>query len=416
MTAPYLTKSGPLEGRLKQRISDFQVEEILPDGTVCKIEQLHTDPPKRTLLKIPENTDPKKNDQLHVFLETFNLETTFAIRNLTRGIGCSTNRVGYAGMKDKRGITCQRISIWRPAAERLEKFSMRGIALHHPQWSNKRIELGDLRGNYFKITIRDIPADKEETAKKIEQFRQELSQGIPNYYGEQRFGGYRKITHIVGKKLIENDIEGAVMDYLTKTNDSEEPAVQKAREALKKTRNFDKALKDFPQAFHFERVLLHYLQQFPNDFVGAFQRLPKKTRYLFTHAYQSHLFNLILKERIKKGLLYPVEGDVLENGIPTIPLIGKETKFAGGIAGKIEQAVFEKENISKEDFKKTKLKEVSSFGSRKPMLLHVHDFKIVNAEEDDINENKTKATVSFWLKKGAYATTVLRELLKNDNL
>jgi tRNA(Glu) U13 pseudouridine synthase TruD len=45
----------------------------------------------------------------------------------------------------------------------------------------------------------------------------------------------------------------------------------------------------------------------------------------------------------------------------------------------------------------------------------VHDFKLEKVEKDPFYEGKTAATVSFWLDKGAYATTALRELMKNDS-
>src|SRR5436853_7930259 len=108
MPLPYLTTAPPLKGELKQRISDFKVEEILPTGEVCKIEQLNEEIPKKIQMQVPENPNPVKFDQLHVYMEKFNLETTFAIRFISRGTGVSIKRIGYAGLKDKRGMTCQR--------------------------------------------------------------------------------------------------------------------------------------------------------------------------------------------------------------------------------------------------------------------------------------------------------------------
>ncbi len=416
MDLPYFTKTTPLGGQLKRRIEDFQVEEILQDGTVCTIEQLNLNPPPRINLTIPENPNPRKFDQLHVRMEKFNLETTFAIRNLSRGTGNSVKRIGYAGLKDKRALTCQRISMWRPEIEKLKRFSMRGIALHHAEWSDKRIDLGDARGNKFRITIRDIPHLMGETEKQIHAFSGLLANGVPNYYGEQRFGGIRNITHVVGKLLLEGKMDEAVMEYLTKPSVGEEDIVADARKQLRETHDFSRALKEFPDKMHFEVIMLNHLVTNPKDFAGAFQRLPQKTRYLFTHAYQSHLFNLIVAERVRKGLMYAMEGDILENGIPTAPLPGSQSTYAKGIPGDIEQGVLTKEGVHPKLFNNPKLGELSSWGARKPILLRVHDFKLEKVEKDAFYEGKTAATVSFWLDKGAYATTALRELMKNDSL
>lgn len=414
MPLPYLTKTPPLGGQLKRRIEDFVVEEILTDGTVCGIEQLNQIPPARIPCSVPENPNPRKFDQLHVRMEKFNIETTFAIRNLTRGVGTSVKRVGYAGLKDKRALTCQRISIWQPDVERVRKFMMKGMAFHHAEWSDKRIELGDARGNKFRIVIRDIPLSAEDAEKRIREFATQLGNGIPNYYGEQRFGGHRQITHVVGRLLLEDKVEEAVMTYLTKDTEGEEEDARAARKNLLETQDFGRALKEYPDKFHFERAMLNHLNVKPGDFEGAFMQLPAQSRYLFTHAYQSHVFNEIVGERVKRGMMYAMQGDVLENGVPTAPLPGTKTKFAEGLAGDIERGVMEREKITPKFFANIGIGELSSWGARKPILLRVHEFRLESVGADEWYEGKSKASVGFWLDKGAYATTALRELMKTE--
>jgi tRNA pseudouridine13 synthase len=409
---PYLTSTPGLLGELKKRIADFCVEEILPNGEVCRIEQLDKDPPQRVPITIPENPNPRKFDQLHIWMEKFNTETTFAIRNLSRGTGGSIKRIGYAGLKDKRGITCQRISLWQPNVEKLKGFMVKGMALHHATWSAQRIDLGDLRGNRFTITIRNIALSPEEIQQRMETFHGQIMHGVPNYYGEQRFGGFRNITHRVGKLLLQNKIEEGIMLYLTSPSEGEEDFARAAREHLAATRDFDAALREYPLNCHFERAMIAHLQVDPKDFLGAFRRLPPKTRYLFTHAYQSDLFNQIIAERLRRKLMYPIEGDILEGNIPTGPLVGSKTIRAKGLAGEIESAVLEKEKLSPELFWHAEIPELSSFGARKPMLLRIHDFQWNEIGEDTFNPGKQKVVVKFWLDKGVYATSALRELLK----
>lgn len=414
MNLPYLTKTSPLGGELKRRIEDFVVEEILEDGTVCEVEQLNKNPPQKIALSIPENPNPMKMDQLHVRMEKFNIETTFAIRTLSRGTGGSVKRIGYAGLKDKRALTCQRISLWRPDVVKLSKFFVKGLALHHAQWSDKRVDLGMLRGNKFTITIRNVEGNEEDVRKKIEDFTRSLVNGVPNYFGEQRFGGYREITHIVGKLLLENKTEEAIMEYLCKESEGEQDDIRAARKHLRETRDFGQALKEFPDSAHFEIAMLNHLVKMPNDFAGAFQRLPQQTRYLFTHAYQSHVFNLIVGERVRRGLMYPIEGDVLENGIPTALLPGIRSTVAKGIPGELEQEILTSEKISPAFFANPNMNELASWGARKPILLRVHEFKLASVFPDEFYPDKMAAKVTFWLEKGSYATVALRELLKNE--
>ncbi len=414
MNLPYLTKTPALGGELKRRIEDFVVEEILEDGTVCELEQLNQNPPQKIALEIPTNPNPTKMDQLHVRMEKFNIETTFAIRTLSRGTGGSVKRIGYAGLKDKRALTCQRISLWRPDVAKLSKFFVKGLALHHAQWSDKRIDLGMLRGNKFTIYIRNIDENEENIRKKIDEFALQLGQGVPNYFGEQRFGGYREITHVVGKLLLQNRTEEAIMEYLCKESEGEQDSLRDARKRLRETRDFGAALKEFPDSAHFEIAMLNHLVNSPSDFAGAFQRLPAQTRYLFTHAYQSHVFNLIVAERVKRGLFYPVEGDVLESGIPTAILPGIRSKLAKGIPGELEQQVMTREKITPGFFANPNMNELASWGGRKPILLRVHDFRLNKIVPDAFYPEKMAASVSFWLDKGSYATVALRELLKNE--
>ncbi len=413
MNLPYLTKTPGLGGELKRRIEDFVVEELLEDGTPCEVEQLNKSPPLKIPLVIPPNPDPRKNDQLHVWMEKFNIETTFAIRTLSRGTGGSVKRIGYAGLKDKRALTCQRISIWKPDTQKLSRFSVKGLALHHASWSPNRIDLGMLRGNRFTITIRDINLSEEEIRKRMDEFSSQIVQGLPNYFGEQRFGGYREITHVVGKLLLQNKLEEAVMEYMCKESEGEQDDIQNARRNLRETRDFARALKEFPDSAHFEIAMLNHLVTNGKDFAGAFQRLPQQTRYLFTHAYQSHVFNLVLSERIRRGLFYPIEGDMLENGAFTAPLPGIRTTMAKGIPGEIEQEIFTKENITPKFFANPHLGELASWGARKPMVLHVHHFKLVAISDDLFFPGKKMVSVTFWLDKGNYATIALRELMKN---
>jgi len=112
--------------------------------------------------------------------------------------------------------------------------------------------------------------------------------------------------------------------------------------------------------------------------------------------------------------LEPIEGDVLENGEPMALLAGFESTFAEGKAGEIERKVLEGESVKLENFKIAKMSELSSKGSRKSIVLKPENFKVVAIGKDEFNEGKSFATISFFLSKGNYATTVLRELMKED--
>lgn len=411
----FSTSCPGIGGKIKLRYSDFIVEETGIDGRTTRVERFLKDGAldNPTKIVVPEN--PEKKENLLFDLEKFNSDVPFCIKRLTRYLQLSQKRIGYAGLKDKRAITCQRISMFDPPVDRLNEFSSKLMDLRNPEWSNDRIEIGSLKGNCFTITIRSLELSEEEIRKRINDFFAEAKEkGIANRFGEQRFGGIRQITHRVGKEFVLGNMENAVMLYLTSPTEREDEAIKTARKNLLETNDFVQATKEFPNEYRFERSIIHHLCTHPKDFVNAFGKLPKSIRYLFTHAYQSFLFNKIIEERLKLGFgLNAIDGDILEDGVPTAVLYGFESKLAEGKAGEIEKKILDEEGITLQNFFVKQMPELSSKGARKKIVLQLLEPELFSVEKDEFNEGKLKAVVRFGLEKGNYATTVLAELMKN---
>ncbi|MCH7902775.1 tRNA pseudouridine(13) synthase TruD [archaeon] len=406
----FTTSTPGIKGRIKKRISDFIVNEITLGEKVYENRAFGDWPEKRE--QELELTESEK-EQLHLTLEKFNMDTTEAVRRLARFLHSSPKRIGYAGMKDKRAITTQRISIWKPDLENLKNAKSRYISLTDPEWQDERIDIGNLKGNKFEITIRNIELKEKELREITEKCFKEMEKGVLNYFGEQRFGGIREITHRVGKEFIKGNFEKGVMLYLTSPSEEEEE-IALARKNLKETKDFSKAIKEFPSKFRYERSIIHHLCKFPRDHIGAFQNLPKHLTYMFTHAYQSFLFNQIINERVERKIGFEkITGDVLEDKIPTAGLLGFDSKIPSGIQGEIEKEILEKESLKLEDFKVKSFPELSCKGTRRKMLVIPKNLEVLSIEEDDLFEGALKMRISLSLDKGNYATTILRELMKN---
>ncbi|HIH33316.1 MAG TPA: tRNA pseudouridine(13) synthase TruD [Candidatus Diapherotrites archaeon] len=417
----YSTKCKGIGGRIKQRIADFQVEEITPQGKVCSIKAFNAEgkingfSETDSKILIPEN--PENSEFLICEMEKFNYDLNMAVRFVSHFLQSSRKRVGYAGLKDKRAITCQRVSLWKPDLERLEKFKSRFIDLRPLEWSAKRVEIGDLKANNFRIAIRNIELEEKECRERILEFAKEAgSNGVANFFGEQRFGGIRAITHEVGRFVIQGKLKNAVMLYLGFVEAREKEESTQARNLVNEGK-FAEALALFPKEYRFEKSMLNHLVKNPEDFAGAIGKLPKAMRYLFTHAFQSHLYNRIIEERIKQGFgLKEIEGDLKDDeGNVLIPLIGFESKMPEGKSLEIVQKILDEESVKKEDFKVRQMPELSSKGAAKKLVLKPRNFELLEIGKDEFNEGKLKAVVSFELEKGAYATTVLAELLKQSS-
>ncbi len=344
---------------IKREPKDFLVEEITPDEEVLEAGKKY---------KFKKSS----GDQLICVLEKENWDTNLALKTIARRLHTSPKRIGFAGTKDKRAITTQRISMWK-IKENVSELRISGMALKPLEYSDKRIELGDLWGNRFTIKV--------YTDKKLGK----IPKKIPNYFGSQRFGSGRSITHLVGKEILKGNLERAVKIYLAESSSQESEDTRNARERLSKDWDYKEALNYFPYGMRFERTLLGHLSQYPNDYVGALRRLPKFLKIMFTHSYQSYLFNEFVKECVKK-----------KRKFKTGPLYGFESKLNNAL----ERAILKKAKMKLSDFHVRSMPEMSSKGDRRPIYVELNDFKV-------IKNGKSFIEVRFSLPKGCYATTVI---------
>jgi len=421
----YSTKSRGLGGQLRQEIEDFIVKEIT------------------------NREEGKEGKYLILELTKNDWDTHHLTRTLAKILQISQKRIGVAGTKDKRALTTQKISIFDVEAPEIEKIHLKDIQLKILGRSRKSIELGDLWGNNFTITIRNIPCSLEEAEGLLKTITEEIvtQGGVPNFFGIQRFGAVRPVTHLVGKALVEGDFEKAALMYIAEAFPDEPEETKKARQFVKETRDYKEGLKLYPLRLGHERAMMNHLIANPEDFAGAFLVLPKNLYKMFVHGYQSYLYNLILCRRIEKGLPLnqAVEGDIVcfknEVGLPdssktervtaetvtamnrllnkkrvfiTAPLPGYATEFASGLPGEIEQGVLKEFKVPLKGFNIEKIPEMSSKGTRRELLLQVEPK--FEASEDELNPRKSKAILEFMLPKGSYATTVLREYMKVNPL
>jgi tRNA pseudouridine13 synthase len=282
--------------------------------------------------------------------------------------------------------------------------------------------------------------------KTVEEL--EVIGGIPNFFGHQRFGTTRAITHVVGKAIVKGDFKKAAMLFLAKPSLHEHPASRQARKELQASQDFSKALRDFPKQLRYERLMLEHLTAKPNDFSGAFKRLPIKLRQLFVQAYQSYLFNKSLSKRIQDGFSlneaetgdYVINVDrnrlpvpatrkiasdltlsEINNSIKTgrrrlaIPLIGFKQHPSQGFQGEIERQILQTENISEEHFKITGMPEMSLKGELRTATTPISNFSVGQISREQIHPSKCTAKLSFTLNRSSYATVFLRELMKTRN-
>ncbi|AEH61421.1 tRNA pseudouridine synthase D TruD [Methanosalsum zhilinae DSM 4017] len=417
----YSTSSQGTGGILRKLIEDFQVREIT------------------------NRKEGFEGKYLILELTKHNWDTHHVVRELSRRLRISQKRIGFAGTKDKRAETTQKISIFDLNETDIENVHLKDVDLKVIGRSNKSIGLGDLTGNEFRITIRNIDHSKAELKEILSSITMEIDKngGVPNYFGIQRFGSLRPITHLVGESLVKGDSEEAALKYISMTFQDEPEDTKNARNFVADTRNFIEGLKLYPHHLRYERTMMHHLVNEPGDYEGAFLILPENLRRMFVHAYQSYIFNRIISERMRRGLPLnqAVKGDVVcfknSAGLPdtsrtekvsertidginnlirrkrafvTAPLIGYETEFSEDEPGEIERTIFDQTGVSRKHFAEIPVSGISSRGMRREILLNVSP--VFSTEDDETSPGRSKAILEFTLPKGSYATTVLREYMK----
>jgi tRNA pseudouridine13 synthase len=331
-------------GRLKARPEDFVVEEI------------------------PAYAPSGEGEHVFVRFTKTDRTTLDAVRAIARALSCDPREAGFAGMKDRRAVTTQTISLHAPRgiapgelAARALSLSLPGIVVHEAAPHGHKMKPGHLAGNRFRIVVRDVPAGGLPTATAaLERIARD---GVPNAFGAQRFG-----------------------------------------------RHGDNA----------ERALawLRGQERGPRD--------PRVQRLLWS-SLQSTVFNAVLDARVADGTwTTALEGDLLKlrssGGLflcsdvqtdraraatgelsPTGPIVGLKMRQPEGTPGELEQRI--SGAILGEGFDLSHTRRLGE-GSRRVLRLWVQEMRW-EVQEEEPGHSAACVRVYFVLPKGAYATTVL---------
>ena len=333
---PRLTEDVPgCGGAFKLVPEDFEVEEL------------------------PAYQPSGEGDHLYLWLEKRGRDTREVVKALATALGVDEGDVGVAGMKDRQAITRQLLSVPAKAEARLPEFSLEGVSVLWSRRHGNKLRTGHLKGNRFRLRLRDV----KDVGAARESFTRLGTRGVPNYFGEQRFG-----------------------------------------------REGDNA--DFGR-------LLVLGQRLP-------RRPDKFQRKLYLSAFQSRLFNRALVDRLRAGTFdTALLGDVLRKedsgGLfvceapevdgprtaafevsPAGPLFGPQMTAAAHAVAEAEAKLLVDEGVTLDDFRRGG---DETQGGRRPYRVRLGNPSLEVEGEDLV--------LTFELPKGSYATEVLHELLKD---
>lgn len=238
-------RADTLDGRI--RVWHAKFEKEMPNYKAFGTHKKRKMSDRAIKKKARSNWPSDRPDFLQFVMYKENCDTTTAAKDLSRRGG--TARIGYAGMKDKRGITTQFCTLYRTLPEQIMKShnQQRGgggntkqkghsiVKIGNFKFVPKELQLGSLQGNRFDIILRnvklvgnsdDTKAKRKEVLEKAAKAMKE--KGFINYFGTQRFGKFNN-THLVGIAVLKGDFKKAV-DILLEPNGEDRPDITKARE------------------------------------------------------------------------------------------------------------------------------------------------------------------------------------------
>jgi tRNA pseudouridine13 synthase len=361
-----------------------------------------------------------EGEHTYVEIEKRGLTTLDAIRRISRSLGLQERDIGYAGMKDARGITRQTLSIPRVEPDRLLSLALPGLKVLSATRHRNKLKLGHLSGNRFSILIRAVADHALEKARAVAEVL--TARGVPNYFGSQRYGGLGN-SHLIGRALILGDFKAAVDTIMGNPESIRDDRWRQAVETYHRG-DLAESIDRFPGSCRIEREILARLVKRPGAYERALDAVSPRLKKLYLSAYQSSLFDRIVEQRLT-GINEVLEGDLAyrhDNGAcflvedteaemartrefgisPSGPLFGCKMKLPGGVPGEMEQAVLRDEGLTLASFDLPGGLRME--GERRPLRIPLNGLAMEMKDEGLL--------VGFSLPRGAYATTVLREITK----
>jgi tRNA pseudouridine13 synthase len=401
---PYLTADMPgIGGSIKDATHDFAVDEL------------------------PLYPASGQGDHVYFKIRKAGLPTPAALERIARFMGVRASDIGVAGLKDSQALTTQWMSLEHADFNKLSSYKDSQIKIIEMTRHNNKLRPGHLAGNRFDIRIRGVSSREVARAQAILDVL--LARGVPNFFGEQRFGA-RGDTGDLGAALIRNDLDEFVKIFLGRSRPTDPPDCKAARDAFD-AGFYQRAAERWP--WHFadqRRALAAYKKK--QRAVQAVLAVDKRMRRLFVSAFQSEIFNKVLAarlatiDRVMKGDLaqkrdsggvFLVEDEAVEGPrakafeiSPTGPIVGVRGLLAQGEPGKIELDALAAYKAKVEDFDHVGTLKVN--GGRRALRFAIEQPRL-SAGKDDRGDF---VRLSFVAPPGCYATVVLSEITKTQAL
>jgi tRNA pseudouridine13 synthase len=396
----YCTSFAGTGGSIKQGSEGFRVSELVEESLAGNISRSFDDR-HRYPLYILEKRDIDSNHAL------FEIERECRIR------------LRVMGIKDAKAVTTQYAGADKVMKNPPSELKSTHARLTLKGFTKKPLGKEFLAGNRFEITIH------QPRLQDLSGFVPEIGR-IGNFYGLQRFGSERLVTHLVGREIIRRDFGRAVELLLSYTTEYDTPASKEIRSKSADPGSYRQLLGMLPRGMDIERHVLSALVA-GKDAVSALRAVPITIRRLFVQAYQAYVFNRCLSAAVANGedLLQPAVDDLCfemegpatfgrvikydsaseAKMVPAIRMVGYTFQPGKGRFENITKTILQEEGVTAKEFHIKEMQELSQQGGFRQAPLWCTDFSY----------RQNPLAVLLKLPKGSYATTLLREIIKPED-
>ena len=356
-------------------------------------------------------------------LRKWHWNTLDLIRHLSRTLNQPVERFSYGGKKDKHGLTSQFISI-RNAGN----FSRKGkdFSLESRGFMDRPMGPDLIQGNAFTTTIRDL----EDIGPLETNFKKVKKAGFPNFFDDQRFRSYDSERGFFAEKVLKRHWNGALQAFLTSAGPDDSKSERERKATLFKN------WKDWPLLLTLaigplETGIFGLLNGRPNDPGRALHRIPEEEVSMQYAAYQSHLWNELLRRLIKRKVKNPKdipgrEGsylfwdeieveDLSYLDALAIPTAAARMDFGDDLTRSLFEDILTEKGLTPGSFRTKALRKVYFRSFQRKALIIPEDLLALAAGNDELHPGKKKWTISFILPRGSYGTMLIKRLtLKPD--
>jgi tRNA pseudouridine13 synthase len=326
------------------------------------------------------------------------MDTIEAVHSLAKFLHISAKDISFAGTKDRKALTVQRMAIRNISIRKLAAVNVNRLKVGLIKPTKSQINLGELNGNHFCLVIRNVEPglDKARMDQLISGFKEN---GFMNYYGMQRFGTQSISTQSIGIKLLKREFLEAT-DLLLSPNPNDSSQLASAKQLWHTEHSVEAAkqiLDYLPRQQNTERQLCSSLSRDCKDFQGAWIAIKREMRMLYIHAVQSYIWNRLVSTVMDSP-------DLPGN----LPLLGKDTDLSPVIKPRVLEILGEI-GLTLESFKSPGNKALWDLsGDERNIIVKPTnvDYRIIDG---------VTLELEFSLPKSSYATVALRQFFNALN-